>query len=243
MEFRFIKAHGLGNDFAIFEDADEDVIAKHATFIADRKYGIGCDQVVLLADGMLQFWNHDGSAATFCGNACRCVLKHLRMTGRPLKFNTKSGEVSGQVKDGLVKIRYPCSAKLIDHGGYCLVDVGNRHAIVFAEEKLTDWDYYLREFSSYSVNIMYLHKTCGEWYMDIYELGAGETHSCGSGAMAAAVAIWHKENHSNPVSISMKGGSLLMTKEVEHLYQLGPAEIVYHGTIALDEDKSRYSRI
>lgn len=81
MTLPFIKMHGLGNDFAIFDmrgrDAgvlDTDVIRR----LSDRKTGIGCDQFIVLeetkhADVFMRIFNTDGSQAEACGNAARCV--------------------------------------------------------------------------------------------------------------------------------------------------------------------------
>ena len=81
----FLKMHGLGNDFVVF-DARENAIslstAKVQT-IADRHFGVGCDTVVLIrpggadADASIQFFNADGSESEACFNATRCVARVL----------------------------------------------------------------------------------------------------------------------------------------------------------------------
>ena len=80
--------HGLGNDFIIL-DARElanhipDVISETAaTALADRHFGIGCDQILVIrpsqrADIFMQILNSDGSAAAACGNGARCVADHI----------------------------------------------------------------------------------------------------------------------------------------------------------------------
>ena len=78
----FIKMHGLGNDFVIL-DAREGAVAMDAArarAIADRRTGVGCDQVILLepsdvADLRMRIWNADGGEVEACGNATRCVVK------------------------------------------------------------------------------------------------------------------------------------------------------------------------
>jgi diaminopimelate epimerase len=73
--------HGLGNDFAIF-DARTFPVALDATSakaIADRRFGIGCDQVIVMEKGkngaaaFLRFFNADGAEAEACGNGSRCA--------------------------------------------------------------------------------------------------------------------------------------------------------------------------
>jgi len=78
----FLKMHGLGNDFVIF-DARLSALALDtvsARAIADRHWGIGCDQVIVLEspaepDGVpfMRIFNPDGSESGACGNATRCL--------------------------------------------------------------------------------------------------------------------------------------------------------------------------
>ena len=84
----FFKMHGLGNDFIVLDAREPakgipDVISKTAaTALADRHFGIGCDQILVIrpsqkADIFLQILNSDGSAAMACGNGTRCVADHI----------------------------------------------------------------------------------------------------------------------------------------------------------------------
>jgi len=78
----FIKMHGLGNDFVVVDARTEpfaltDALAKA---IADRREGVGCDQLLILepptngsADVFLRIRNHDGGEVGACGNGTRCV--------------------------------------------------------------------------------------------------------------------------------------------------------------------------
>jgi diaminopimelate epimerase len=77
----FRKMHGLGNDFVVVDARSEpfDLDAARAARIADRRWGVGCDQVIVLepardgGDLALRFFNSDGSEAEVCGNGTRCV--------------------------------------------------------------------------------------------------------------------------------------------------------------------------
>ena len=80
----FLKMHGLGNDFAVF-DARTQALALDAGLaraIADRRRGIGCDQVIVIervdgADAFMRIRNADGAEVEICGNAARCVARVL----------------------------------------------------------------------------------------------------------------------------------------------------------------------
>jgi diaminopimelate epimerase len=97
----FLKMHGLGNDFVVFDARDGalPLSAAQAKGIADRHFGIGCDTVVLIgpggadADASLRFFNADGGEVESCGNATRCIAR-LIMDERGLarvKLSTKGG--------------------------------------------------------------------------------------------------------------------------------------------------------
>ena len=77
----FAKMHGLGNDFVILDwrnDPDRRVPAAAAQRLADRRLGIGCDQILVIrpsqeADIRMDILNQDGSPSGACGNGTRCV--------------------------------------------------------------------------------------------------------------------------------------------------------------------------
>src|ERR1700675_4362605 len=81
----FLKMHGLGNDFVVFDARDSALAlsSAQARGLADRRFGIGCDTVVIIgpggasADASLRFFNADGGEIDSCGNATRCVARYL----------------------------------------------------------------------------------------------------------------------------------------------------------------------
>jgi len=99
----FRKMNGLGNDFVIL-DARKSPLAideASARAIADRKSGIGCDQLIVLepssaADVRMRIWNNSGDEVESCGNASRCVADLLcRETGRDaVTIDTDGGLLS-----------------------------------------------------------------------------------------------------------------------------------------------------
>lgn len=82
MVIQFTKMHGLGNDFAVIDltKAGGTITSAQAQQIADRRRGVGCDQVLVMeksvnpkADFFMRIYNPDGSEAGACGNGSRCV--------------------------------------------------------------------------------------------------------------------------------------------------------------------------
>ena len=102
----FVKMQGLGNDFIILDARGQvsgipAVIGKPAaTALADRRFGIGCDQILVIrpskrADIFLEIFNSDGSTATACGNGTRCVADYIMQESdqNRLAIETGSGIV------------------------------------------------------------------------------------------------------------------------------------------------------
>jgi len=86
----FTKMHGLGNDFVLLDERDASFHLNSAqlAMIADRRFGIGCDQILSLYPSSMpgtvsgyRVFNADGSAAEHCGNGVRCVARYLRERG------------------------------------------------------------------------------------------------------------------------------------------------------------------
>jgi diaminopimelate epimerase len=111
----FVKMHGLGNDFVVFDarDAALALTPAQARTVADRHFGVGCDTVVVIrpagaaADAQIQFYNADGSESEACLNATRCVAR-LLMDERGLarvKLATPGGVmVASDAGRGLVTV-------------------------------------------------------------------------------------------------------------------------------------------
>jgi len=112
----FRKMHGLGNDFVVLDLRPETVriAASEARAIADRRTGIGCDQVILLeparnpkAQLFMRIRNPDGSEAEACGNATRCVAQLVAAeTGdRRVRIETVAGLLEAETApDGNVSV-------------------------------------------------------------------------------------------------------------------------------------------
>jgi diaminopimelate epimerase len=112
----FLKMHGLGNDFVVL-DGRHAVIAVDAAgacALADRRTGIGCDQVILLepphhptAQVTMRIRNSDGGEVEACGNATRCVaaLLHRETGDTRMRIETIAGLLDAEVlPDGCVAV-------------------------------------------------------------------------------------------------------------------------------------------
>ena len=84
-KIKFTKMHGLGNDFVVIDAISQTVAldAAQLRFIADRHFGIGCDQILLVetatadADFGYRIYNADGGEVEQCGNGARCFARYV----------------------------------------------------------------------------------------------------------------------------------------------------------------------
>ncbi|HTR16304.1 MAG TPA: diaminopimelate epimerase [Acetobacteraceae bacterium] len=112
MHAPFVKMHGCGNDFVIFDERARPLGFSPARVasLADRRRGIGCDQFITLespppgsnVDAFMRIRNPDGSESGACGNATRCVADLLfRETGqRRLAIATRAGILPAEILEG-----------------------------------------------------------------------------------------------------------------------------------------------
>jgi len=115
---KFTKMHGLGNDFVVIDAINQHISlsAEQIKFIADRNFGIGCDQLLLVekpisnnADFKYRIFNADGSEVAQCGNGARCFARFVRDKKLSKKENIIVDTDSGQLilnfdSDGLITV-------------------------------------------------------------------------------------------------------------------------------------------
>ncbi len=112
----FVKLHGLGNDFVLVDGrADTRDFALLAPFLGDRRFGVGCDQVLVVRedaefDLRMQVLNRDGSEAEMCGNGIRAFALWAWRRGvlpqdRPARIATLAGpQAVAGLADGRVRV-------------------------------------------------------------------------------------------------------------------------------------------
>jgi diaminopimelate epimerase len=112
MRLKFSKMHGLGNDFVVFDAISQNVRLNPEKIraIADRHFGIGCDQILLVevpessaVDFRYRIFNADGSEVENCGNGARCFARFVRdrkLTGKKtIKVETAGGIIELNVQE------------------------------------------------------------------------------------------------------------------------------------------------
>ncbi len=118
MNIEFTKMHGLGNDFVVIDAIRQQIAltAEQIRFLADRHFGIGCDQVLLVepavsgnADFRYRIFNADGGEVAQCGNGARCFARFVREHGLSDKEQIRVDTGSGQLllrfhDDGMITV-------------------------------------------------------------------------------------------------------------------------------------------
>jgi len=118
MKLRFTKMHGLGNDFVVLDGVRQsvDLTPALAARLADRRFGVGCDQVLLVepprltgTDFHYRIFNADGSEVEQCGNGARCFARFVRDAGLTHETEIPVGTAAGAIllklqRDGQVTV-------------------------------------------------------------------------------------------------------------------------------------------
>ena len=239
---RFVKMHGLGNDFVVIDARGraDPVTPARARAIADRHRGVGCDQIVTIADdatadAALIFRNPDGSTAGACGNATSCISDRLMREGARDRvvlrtaygllqaWRTEGGDVS--VDMGAPAFDWqaiplaeamPTDALPIE-GAPAAVSMGNPHCVFFVP------DAEAVPLASFGPEIehhpLFPERTNVEVVQVIdrhtlrarvWERGAGITLACGSGACALTAAAVRRGLVERRVRVLLDGGALAM---------------------------------
>ena len=112
MQIYFTKMHGLGNDFVVIDAINQDINLnpEQIRFIANRHFGVGCDQILLVEtadeegiDFRYRIYNADGGEVEQCGNGARCFATFVREQGltdkKTISVITMSGKIILQVED------------------------------------------------------------------------------------------------------------------------------------------------
>lgn len=237
---KFMKMHGLGNDFVVIDTREVPLAmtGARARAIADRHTGIGCDQLILIgssdrADVMMRIFNADGSEVEACGNATRCVPLFLN---RDVTIETVAGLLDAKLADGGARVdmgapRFDWDAIPLAYAMDTLhlpvsweelpppacVNVGNPHVVFFVDDLDALDTARLGALIEHDplfpqrVNVNFAQVTGrGHLRLVVWERGAGLTRACGTGACATAVAAIRRGLCDGPVRVSLPGGDLVI---------------------------------
>jgi len=261
----FMKMHGLGNDFVVLDARASavEVTPALAIALADRHRGIGFDQLALIGSGAgdahLTFYNADGSTSAACGNATRCIARHLmEETGCDrLTLTTDRGTLEAvDAGQGLTSVNMgqpqldwaeiplaePMDTlELPIEGAPVATGMGNPHCTFFVADAEA---IPLEQFGPrYEHHPLYPQRTnvqvasligSDHLRMRVWERGVGVTLASGSSSCATAVAAARRGLTGRSVRIDLDGGTLTVDWREDGVWMTGPTMHVASGTLTAD---------
>ncbi|NVL01295.1 diaminopimelate epimerase [Ruegeria pomeroyi] len=258
----FMKMHGLGNDFVVVDARLHPVriTGALARGIAHRHLGVGFDQLAVIepgkGDAHLVFYNADGSTSAACGNATRCIARHLMdETGKTeLHLTTDRGDLYARdAGDGLTSVNMGApqllwheiplaeemdTLELPIEGGPTATGMGNPHCTFFVADAEA---IPLAEFGArYEHHPLYPQRTNlqvaqitgpDRIRMRVWERGVGITLASGSSSCATAVAAARRGLTGRKVQIDLDGGTILIDWREDGVWMTGPTMHVFSATL------------
>ena len=266
-DISFMKMHGLGNDFVVLDLRARDVVVtpELARAIGDRHRGVGFDQLATIeagangADAHLVFFNADGSTSAACGNATRCIARHLmdETSADALTLTTERGTLFARDQgNGITSInmgqpqldwrdvplaRAMDTLELPIEGAPTATGMGNPHCTFFVDDAdAVDLEARGAEIEHHPLypqrtNVQFA-SVIGENHlrMRVWERGVGVTLASGSSSCATAVASARRGLTGRAVTIDLDGGRIEVDWRDDGVWMTGPTSHVFTGTLTRD---------
>ena len=264
MKLAFAKMQGAGNDFVVLDGTEQpfSLTSDQLRRIADRHFGVGCDQILVVekpedasVDFRYRIFNADGGEVEQCGNGARCFVKFVHDRGlttrTQIRVETRGGmieprlESDGEVSVDMGRPSRPVVERLNVNGRHIemsILSIGNPHAVQVvpdvASAPVTAQGPAIETHPRFPnrVNAGYMQVLDrNSIALRVWERGAGETLSCGTGACAAAVAGISRNLLDSPVKVETRGGTLTVAWAGgdNAVFMKGPAVAVFEGTLEL----------
>lgn len=253
----FHKYQGTGNDFILLDNREGRIALDTAriAFLCDRRFGIGADGLMLLenADGYdfrMVYYNSDGRESTMCGNGGRCISVFARAIGVP-ETSGRFIAIDGPHDYVILEPGDRSRIRMIDvptverEGENLILFTGSPHYVCFRDDT-AELDIvsearkirYNERFSAEGINVNFVDDRNSRVSMRTYERGVeGETLSCGTGTVAAALALEIRlPSGADRREIQTPGGQLTVFfrrsgDSFTDIWLEGPAVKVFEGDI------------
>ncbi|MET1124337.1 MAG: diaminopimelate epimerase [Archaeoglobaceae archaeon] len=262
---RFVKMHGNGNDFVVFDEYSREIVPERekprfVRAVCHRNFGVGGDGAIFVqrssvADAKFRYFNSDGSEAAMCGNGIRCFARYVveegyAATGR-ISVETLAGVIELDVwKDGIWWIRvkmgkpeFLWSRELEVNGRSYEVHhvlVGVPHAVVFVDD--LDFDILpdaraIRYHRAFpkGTNVNFVKVEGGKLKIRTYERGV-EGETLSCGTGSVASAfVASRLGYVGKVVEVLTRGGKLVVELEEEAKLIGSASRVFEGELNVDE--------
>jgi len=263
---RFMKFHGLGNDFVVIDrrSGGPAMTAALARALGDRHRGVGFDQLALIDAGAdtdlaLTFYNADGSTAGACGNATRCIARHVmdEIGAASLTLRTERGVLLARdAGEKLTAVNM--GAPLLDwadiplahamdtlalpiEGAPTATGMGNPHCTFFvADAEAVDLATFGPAHEHHPLfpqrtNVQVAHVIGPDHLrMRVWERGVGLTLASGSSSCAVGVAAVRRGLTGRSVRIDLDGGTIRIDWRDDGVWLTGPTVHVFTAELSPD---------
>ncbi|MCS6992109.1 MAG: diaminopimelate epimerase [Chitinophagales bacterium] len=269
MKLKIHKYHGAGNDFILTYGGSKGLRLGEPLIrlLCDRHLGVGADGYLELlssrdADFEVRYFNADGRIGSLCGNGSRCAVHLARRLGlckRKARFIAADGLHQAVVADkATVRISFR-PILLRDASLPMFIDTGSPHLIFVVDDvhavdvqKEGKQIRYSEPYRAEGVNVNFLNLKNGQVHLRTYERGVEqETLSCGSGAVAAALAAAALQNwygNDLKVAVHMAGGTLQVffsrpsAHQFTDIWLEGPVTHVFTALVNLSKLSSQLTK-
>ena len=262
---RFFKYQGTGNDFIMidnrmktFPKGDPKLVAN----LCHRRFGIGADGLILLEedkenDFAMVYYNSDGNSSTMCGNGGRCIVAFAYKLGLIQKdettFSAPDGLHRALFKNGMIHLQMQDVNQINKVKKGLSLNTGSPHYVEIRKnideiDVKQEGSKIRYSFGIEGVNVNFVEPlNDNRFKVRTYERGVeDETYSCGTGAVAVAIAM-HKTGKTKDENIILetKGGTLevnfevkkeflgLKIKEYSNIWLIGAADFVFEGNFVV----------
>lgn len=261
---RFMKMHGLGNDFVVIDSRGrKPVVSAHlARAIGHRHMGVGFDQLAEIidcadSDAELIFFNADGSQAGACGNATRCIARHLinESGAQTVTLRTERGQLIGQdAGNGLTRVNmgHPLLrwdevplAQDIDtlhlpiEGDPAATGMGNPHCTFIVDDaEAIDLETLGARFEHHPLfpertNVQFISLLGPDRIrLRVWERGVGITMASGSSSCASTVAAARRGLTGRRVEVVLDGGELEIDWRDDGVWMTGATMHAYDASLS-----------
>lgn len=257
---KFYKYQGTGNDFVMIDNREQTFPKSDVQFIKKlcaRRFGIGGDGLILLendstTDFKMVYYNSDGNQSSMCGNGGRCIVafaKRLNLISNKASFIAVDGLHRAEIFDnGLVSLHMKDVTEVKIESDYVFLNTGSPHHVQLVDD-LQNSDIkslgrsirYSNLYKEEGSNVNFIKQlNTTHFALRTYERGVeDETLSCGTGATAAAIAMFvQNKTKSKEIHIDVQGGKLKVTFDetdgiFTNIFLEGPAVYVFEGTFIM----------
>jgi diaminopimelate epimerase len=256
-KIHFHKYQATGNDFVLINNlaGAYSFTKEQIEKICDRRFGIGADGLILIEKHPalhfnLVYYNSDGSQS-LCGNGSRAAVMMAASLGLlkdRTEFNAYDGPHHAELlKNDIVKLQMNDVSQANRIEDNYFINTGSPHYLRFVSDlknyPVVEEGQKIRfssDFAPHGTNVNFIQLLPDNTiYVRTYERGVeDETYSCGTGVTAAALAAsFH--GYSSPVMVKVRGGELSVEFKTgqagtfKEIYLIGPAKMVFEGTLEL----------